>query len=188
MKKQTPKKNRGFTLIELMVVVAIIGVLAAIAIPNFLKFQAKSKQSEAKTNLKALWTAEKSYYSEKDRFSDQLAQVGFRPEGGNRYNYTVGGGAGSDIPQDPVRFPQAAAVPGGYSTVTGPVNVQSQPGVTADGNTFMAAAYGNVDNDTNSDVWTLGSDVNTQTPSACAHDAQAAGGAPLLTYDDVSCP
>ena len=47
-------RKRGFTLIELMIVVAIIGILAAIAIPNFIKFQAKSKQSEAKTNLKAI--------------------------------------------------------------------------------------------------------------------------------------
>jgi len=50
------KGKKGFTLIELMIVVAIIGILAAIAIPNFLKFQAKSKQSEAKSNLGAIFT------------------------------------------------------------------------------------------------------------------------------------
>ena len=50
------KGKKGFTLIELMIVVAIIGILAAIAIPNFLQFQAKSKQSEAKSNLGAIFT------------------------------------------------------------------------------------------------------------------------------------
>ena len=56
--------KKGFTLIELMIVVAIIGILAAIAIPNFLRFQAKSKQSEAKTNLGGIFTAEIAYFGE----------------------------------------------------------------------------------------------------------------------------
>jgi type IV pilus assembly protein PilA len=49
-------KGQGFYLIELMIVVAIIGILAAIAIPNFLQYQMKSRQSEAKTNLQAIKT------------------------------------------------------------------------------------------------------------------------------------
>src|SRR2546428_11868524 len=81
------KGQKGFTLIELMIVVAIIGILAAIAIPNFLQFQARSKQSEAKANLKAIFTAQKAFYQEKDRFSTLTGEVGFEPERNNRYAY-----------------------------------------------------------------------------------------------------
>src|SRR6266540_171719 len=50
------KGQQGFTLIELMIVVAIIGILAAIAIPNFLTYQARAKQSEVKLALGDIFT------------------------------------------------------------------------------------------------------------------------------------
>src|SRR5437588_3228550 len=59
------KGQKGFTLIELMIVVAIIGILAAIAIPNFLQYQMKSRQSEAKTNLQAIRTSEIAFQAER---------------------------------------------------------------------------------------------------------------------------
>ena len=65
LKQLKLKGQKGFTLIELMIVVAIIGILAAIAIPNFLQYQLKSRQSEAKTNLQAIKTSEVSFQAER---------------------------------------------------------------------------------------------------------------------------
>jgi prepilin-type N-terminal cleavage/methylation domain-containing protein len=60
----------GFTLLELMIVVAIIGLLAAIAIPNFTRYQARSRRSEAFANLTGLSRAQKSVFAETDAFMD----------------------------------------------------------------------------------------------------------------------
>ena len=85
------KKQDGFTLVELMVVVAIIGLLSAVAIPNFKKYQAKAKISEAKLQLSALYTAETAFFSDYNMYAKCLRYMGFdpAPEIGNRY-YAIG--------------------------------------------------------------------------------------------------
>jgi len=60
--------RKGFTLIELMIVVVIIGILAALAIPRFMQTSGKAKKSEAKTVLKQLYQLERAYYQEHDAY------------------------------------------------------------------------------------------------------------------------
>ena len=83
------RNRKGFTLIELMIVVAIIGILAAIAIPNFLRFQAKSKQSEARELLSTVYTAEAAYFAEQNSYGT-LSNAGFTPSATPKYYSNVG--------------------------------------------------------------------------------------------------
>lgn len=73
--------KKGFTLIELMVVVGIIGVIALIAVPNFTRFQAKAKQAHAKTELSSIYGMEKAFYTEFGVYHGNLHLVGYTPDG-----------------------------------------------------------------------------------------------------------
>ncbi len=87
---QKMRKTEGFTLIELMIVVAIIGILAAIAIPNFLNYQCKSKQSEAKQSLGTIAKNQEAYFAEHDGYADTTAKLGFEVKGDTqRYTYSI---------------------------------------------------------------------------------------------------
>lgn len=83
------KAEQGFSLVELMIVVAIIGVLAALAVPKFQSFQAKAKQSEAKSNLSHIYTLEQSFYGDQDKYSSDKAAIGFQLQGHVRYAYSI---------------------------------------------------------------------------------------------------
>ena len=85
------KKQKGFTLIELMIVVAIVGILASIAIPNFLNYQAKSQQVEVRTGLAAIYTGLMVYYGGVDNgyASATLTNIDFTTSGSPRYSYSL---------------------------------------------------------------------------------------------------
>ena len=78
-------KQKGFSLVELMIVVAIIGVLTAIAIPNFQAFQARSRMSEARSGLASIYTAAQAFHSEWEVYTGALKPLGWEPTGDFRY-------------------------------------------------------------------------------------------------------
>ena len=89
MKNILKMTSDGFTLVELMIVVAIIGVLASIAVPQYSKFQAKSRQSEVKIQLGATYTVEQSFAAENSTYSACLGQIGYNRDG-TKFYYTMG--------------------------------------------------------------------------------------------------
>jgi prepilin-type N-terminal cleavage/methylation domain-containing protein len=126
--------QRGFSLTELMIVVAIIGILAAIAIPNFMRYQARAKQSEAKSNLVAIHTGEIAYFAENNGYIDDFNAIGFAVTGSSqRYYYELGNSSSGTLP------------PG--------CTASTLDSVSASG--FTAVATGNIDGDPTCDVWTI---------------------------------
>jgi type IV pilus assembly protein PilA len=73
VKRFINKARKGFTLIELMIVVAIIGILAAIAIPNFIRYQLKSKTAETKTVMGGIKTSNEAFRAEYDNYAAPIS-------------------------------------------------------------------------------------------------------------------
>ena len=120
------RNKKGFTLIELMIVVVIIGILAALAIPRFMRSTTKSKQSEAKQLLKQIYTMQHAYRQEFNAYclngvtASAAAQTAFA-----RLGVDIGATAR-------------------YSYV-----------MAAAANTFTCTATANLDDDGTVDTWTI---------------------------------
>ncbi|SEM93230.1 prepilin-type N-terminal cleavage/methylation domain-containing protein [Stigmatella aurantiaca] len=210
------RRNRGFTLIELMIVVAIIGILAAIAIPNFIRFQARARQSEVNTNLKSLFTGLRT---QQKKPPTSIRATGFAPERGNRYTYMIGDCAATEdrtaidaeqhnddtcIGADVFKFGDGFPALGKFEVVplsTATWNKKGTdngltmaPGVYGDNASwdFLAYAAGDVDNtiDTDgADSWSIAS-ADGSLQSVCpqvTEDETVAAGEPFNIFNDVNC-
>lgn len=163
----------GFTLVELLIVVAIIGVLSTIGVPTYRTMVQKAKKSEAKVALGGLYTAETAFQAEYGMYGSILSKVGFDLEGAaaNRV-YTVG--FPTTTCASGTAYPTSGAAPGsnlalvypGYFSGTGNSDT-IYPGARtptscgsanafASQNSFIAGAGGIIGNSSGlSDVWSM---------------------------------
>ncbi|MCK4518513.1 MAG: prepilin-type N-terminal cleavage/methylation domain-containing protein [Candidatus Omnitrophica bacterium] len=136
------RKRKGFTLIEMMIVVAIIALLATIAIPNYISFQYRAKTSEAKSNLGAIRTCEEAYRAEQDKY---LA-CGVNPA-------AIPAGVKADWLADQAGWTDIGFEPKGKIYYQYQVTTSGTPATA-----FLAYARGNLDNDAVTSTFTLDQD------------------------------
>ncbi len=139
MSRLRERRNGAFTLIELMIVIAIIGILAAVAIPNFVRFQLRSKSSEAKTNLAGIRTAQESYFAETGTYVQApISPAALNAPPSTKQSFVDAGAAGAN-------FATVGWIPEGYVFFIYGVNVV--------GTDYTADATADIDNDGTNQLW-----------------------------------
>lgn len=84
------KSQRGFSLTELMITVAIMAILATVATPIYTDYIKTSKRSEAKANLESIRLLEEQYFSDQGKYTGTLADLkGFKPGAKTYFTYTI---------------------------------------------------------------------------------------------------
>ena len=167
-------------MIELMIVVAIIGVLAAVAIPSFLNYQLSSKRTEAYANLSALAKAQKAYFAEYSQFVPVVAE----PSG------TLGPPTSTKRNKDSidVAFSTVGWVPDGDVYFDYDVATPSLIACTCADACFSATAYGDLDGDglLSALMYVHPDELGGDCPSAISTYLAPVDGAGVKMFDEVA--
>ena len=135
----------GFTLIELMIVVAIVGILMAIAIPSFNRFRSKSKQAEPKTHLAAIAKLAKDSYVDNESYVTQAATM---------WGWTMATAATTSVNTSLFYSysNNSNTVQGIYESTGGVCGVNFGSNTAT---TFTVGSVANIDDDERCDAWTI---------------------------------
>ena len=140
------KVLKAFSIIELMIVVAIIAFLATIAIPRYLNYFAKAKQAEVSINLASLHTAQESYKAEHGAYTSDLTKLNWKPQGNFQYTYGF----------------NVSNAKEGINYVVGQLKApkESLGKCEISKHTFLAKAAGDIAGNNKIDVWQIDQDRN----------------------------
>lgn len=179
------KQIHGFTLVELMITVAIIGIIAAIAIPSFTIYQVRSRRSEAFTNVGAIARSQDSYYAEFGSYRTTTSSWPGGLAGSSKRNWTAPAAAEFDL----IGWAPEGGVMYDYSVNDGTAGAGC---ACTPGNCFTAAAYGDVDDDgvVAMVLWAHADAAGADCPEFFGTPAVDGGGAPVhdrtLTYPELT--
>ena len=167
------------------------GILAAIAVPNFIRFQSRAKQSECKANLKAFYVAAKSAQLQ-DHATTDMAKLGWSPERGNRYAYFTSFTGPVKVPGDSTEgdyegvLVDTARYPNDGITAEAAAQAAAdvQPGLSGncpgEGCALTVVCVGNIDSDDTYDVWSISTGDRELTTGTVVR-----AGEPMHNVDDL---